>query len=139
MPVPRKTYAEGGPSCRPGAGLELHADDDRPREVCRLAEHRGLGLDTADAPAEHAEAVDHRGVRVGAEERVRHGDAVAHDDDLCEPLEVHLVANAGARWDDAEGLEGLARPAEQRVALAVAVVLALEVALVDILRAEEVS
>ena len=32
-----------------------------------LAEHRGLGLDAADAPAEHAEAVDHGGVRVGAD------------------------------------------------------------------------
>src|SRR3712207_7814543 len=30
----------------------------------RLAEHRRLRLDAADAPAEHAEAVDHRRVRV---------------------------------------------------------------------------
>src|SRR5439155_3151880 len=44
-----------------------------------------------------------------------------------------------ARRDHAEGLEGLARPAEERVALAVALVLALEVALVDVLRAEEVG
>ena len=36
----------------------------------RLAEHRRLGLDAADAPAQHAQAVDHRGVRVGADERV---------------------------------------------------------------------
>src|SRR3989454_8774070 len=111
--------------------LEPDAHDDRPREVRRLAEHRGLGLDAADAPAEHAEAVDHRGVRVGAEERVRHRDAVAHDDDLREPLEVHLVTYPGTGWDDPEGLEGLAGPAEERVALAVALVLALEVALVD--------
>src|SRR5438128_1610819 len=66
-------------------------------------------------------------------------EAVAHDDDLREPLEVHLVADARARRDHAEGLEGLAGPAEERVALAVALVLALEVALVDVLRAEEVS
>src|SRR5205823_7571017 len=97
-------------------------DDDGPREVRGLAEHRGLGLDAADAPAEHAEAVDHRGMRVGAEERVRHRDAVAPDDDLRKPLEVHLVADARARRNDAEGLEGLARPAEERVALAVALV-----------------
>src|SRR5439155_6696263 len=119
--------------------LELHADDDRPRKVRRLAEHRGLGLDAADTPAEHAEAVDHRGMRVGAEEGVRPRHAVAYDDDLREPLEVHLVADARARRDDAEGLEGLARPAEERVALAVALVLALEVALVDVFRAEEVG
>src|SRR5437879_11438661 len=40
--------------------LELHADDDRPREIRRLAEHRALGLAAADAPADHAEAVDLR-------------------------------------------------------------------------------
>ena len=31
---------------------------------------RGFGLDAAHAPAQHAEAVDHGGVRVGADERV---------------------------------------------------------------------
>jgi hypothetical protein len=40
----------------------------------RLAEHRGLGLDAADAPAEHGQAVDHRGVAVGADQRVGIGD-----------------------------------------------------------------
>src|SRR5439155_26390401 len=34
--------------------LEPDADDDWPRKVRRLAEHRGFGLDAADAPAEHA-------------------------------------------------------------------------------------
>ncbi len=38
--------------------------------MTRLAEHGGLGLDAADAPAEHAQAVDHGGVRVGADERI---------------------------------------------------------------------
>ena len=42
-----------------------------------LAEHGGLGLDAADAPAEHAEAVDHGGVRVGADEGVGIGDQLA--------------------------------------------------------------
>jgi hypothetical protein len=49
---------------------ELEADDLRDEHRDGLAEHRGLGLDAADAPAEHAEAVDHRGVRVGADARV---------------------------------------------------------------------
>ena len=39
-----------------------------------LAEHRGFRLDAADAPAEHGKTVDHRCVRVGADERVRIGD-----------------------------------------------------------------
>ena len=40
----------------------------------RLAEHRRLRLDAADAPAENGEAVDHGRVAVGADERVGVGD-----------------------------------------------------------------
>ena len=50
---------------------ELEADDLRDEHRDRLAEHRRLGLDPADAPAEHAQAVDHRRVRVGPDQRVR--------------------------------------------------------------------
>ena len=56
---------------------QAHADDVRRQQRQRLVEHRRLGLDAADAPAEHAEPVDHRGVRVGADERVRQGDRLA--------------------------------------------------------------
>ena len=57
----------GGGAGRDLAG-ELEADDARDEHRDRLAEHGRLGLDAADAPAEHAQAVDHRGVRVGADE-----------------------------------------------------------------------
>ena len=40
----------------------------------RLAEHGGLGLDAADAPAQHGQAVDHGGVAVGADHGVGIGD-----------------------------------------------------------------
>ena len=43
-------------------------------QIERLAEHHGFGLDSADAPADHAQAVDHRGVAVGADERIGEGD-----------------------------------------------------------------
>jgi hypothetical protein len=46
---------------------QLEADDARDEHGDGLAEHGRLGLDAADAPAEHAQAVDHRGVRVGAD------------------------------------------------------------------------
>ena len=57
--------------------VQADADDARHRLVERLAEQHGLGLDAADAVAQHAEAVDHRRVRVGADERVGEGDLVA--------------------------------------------------------------
>ena len=81
---------------------ELEPDDLRDEHRERLAEHRRLGLDAAGAPAEHAEAVDHRRVRVGADERVRERDAVTVLDDAREVLEVHLVADAGAGRHDLE-------------------------------------
>ncbi len=95
----------------------------------RLAEHRGLGLDAAHSPTEHAEAVDHRRVRVGADERVGIREAVAvAEHDLREELEVHLVADAAVGREHAQRLERLLRPAQERVALAVALVLELGVA-----------
>ena len=115
-----------------------HADHDGRRERHRLAEHRGLGLDAADAPAEDAEAVDHRRVRVRPDERVGERDAVAHRDDAREVLEVHLVADARAGRDDPQVLERGLRPPQERVALAVALVLARDVGLVGALDAEQV-
>ena len=94
----------------------------------RLAEHRRLGLDPADAPAEDAEPVDHRRVRVRADERVGEGRSVALLDDACEELEVHLVDDPRARRDDLEVVEGALPPAQECVALAVALELELGVA-----------
>ena len=107
---------------------ELEADDLRHEHRERLAEHRRLGLDPADAPAEHAEPVDHRRVRVGADERVGERGAVAVLDDAGEVLEVHLVADAGAGRHDLEVVERGLAPAQEQVALAVALELELDVA-----------
>ena len=105
----------------------------------RLAEHRRLGLDPADAPAEHAEAVDHRRVRVGADERVREGLPVARLDDAREVLEVDLVDDPGAGRHDLEVGERALAPAQERVALAVALELELDVAAERELRRELVD
>ena len=53
---------------------ELEADHLGQKHRVGLAEHRGFRLDAADAPAEHRKAVDHGGVRVGADQRVGIGD-----------------------------------------------------------------
>ena len=91
-----------------------------------LAQGRGLGLDAADAPAEHADAVGRGRVGVGADERVEAGElALARiegvgGDDLAEALDVELVADAAAGRHDAHVVERLARPLEEGEALAVA-------------------
>ncbi len=107
--------------------LELEADDARHEHRDRLAEHGGLGFDAADAPAEHTESVDGRGVRVGADARIEVrerpavGGGLAHDD-LGEVFDVDLVDDAGPRRHHAEVLEGLLAPAQELVAFAVAFV-----------------
>ncbi len=115
--------------CRPLRKLtrEAEADHLRHEHRDRLAEHRRLGLDPADAPAEHAEAVDHRRVRIGADEGVRERLPVARLDDAREVLEVDLVDDAGVRGDDLEVVERALAPAQERVPLAVSLELELGV------------
>ena len=93
---------------------QAEADHLRDEHRERLAEHRRLGLDPADAPAEHAEAVDHRRVRVGADERVGERLPVARLDHAREVLEVDLVDDAGAGRDDLEVGERLPGPSAGR-------------------------
>ena len=128
----------------PGRDLagQLEADDPRDQHGDRLAEHGGLGLDAADAPAEHAEAVDHRGVRVGADAGVGVGAAAVTSrdhDDAGQVLDVDLVHDAGAGRDDLELVERGLAPAQELVALAVALVLELDVALEGVGAAEDVG
>jgi len=67
-------------------------------------------------------------VRVGADEGVGVGlPVVGGENDAREVLEVHLVADAGPRWDDLEALEAALSPAQQLVALDVALVLDVDV------------
>ena len=52
------------------ASRKLHAHNQRNQHGDRLPEHRRLGLDAAHSPSQHAQAVDHCCVTVGAYEGV---------------------------------------------------------------------
>jgi hypothetical protein len=122
---------------------ELEADDARDEHRDGLAEHGRLGLDAADAPAQHPEAVDHRGVGVGADEGVGVGQQLAADlageDHAGQVLDVDLVDDAGPRRDDLEVVERRLAPAQELVALAVAAVLDLDVLLEGVGATEDVG
>ena len=60
----------GGGHAFAQAPAQMHAHDFRRQKINRLPEHARFGFDSADAPADDAEAVDHRRVRIGADERV---------------------------------------------------------------------
>ena len=115
--------------------LEVHADDVGREEVHRLAEHAGLGLDAAHAPADDADAVDHRGVAVGADQRVGVVDAVLLVHAAREVFEVDLVHDADAGRHDLERVERLHAPLHELVALAVALELELHVEVERVVRA----
>ena len=122
---------------------ELHADDFGQQHVNRLAEHDAFGFDAADAPADDAEAVDHRRVAVGADERIGERDrarmVLAKEHDLRQVFEIHLVDDAGARRHDAEIVERLLTPAEEFVPLAIARELHVDVELERVGRVEVVD
>ena len=70
-----------------------------------MSEHRGLRLDAAYAPAENAEAVDHRRVAVRSDDRVRISQhlivLLLSEDDPREVLQVDLVDDSSTgrcRW-----------------------------------------
>ena len=126
-------YEIGGRGALRQAAGELHPHHLGQLHEIRLPQHHRLGLDAAHAPTHHAHAVDHRGVGVGAHQRIRicHRLAVTplQQNDTGEVLQVHLVDDAGAGRNDGEIVECLLRPPQQSVALGVAFHLPLDVQL----------
>ena len=61
---------------------EMHAHDIRCEEINWLTEHAGLGLNAAHAPADHAKAVDHCGMRVSTDQGIRVVHSIFLEDSL---------------------------------------------------------
>ncbi len=109
---------------RLGFARNAQAHDRRQQHGEGLAQHGRLRLYAAHAPAEHAQAVDHHGVRVRADQAVAVGPPVlGGEDQPRQVLEVDLMADAHARRHGPEVAEGALGPAQQLVALEVALVL----------------
>ena len=119
--------------------VEPHADHFRQQHRIRLTEHRGFSFDAADTPAEHRQPVDHGGVRIGADQRVRIsklvGDRLVGEFQLGlrsphrlrKIFEIDLMADASAGWHHAEILKRALRPFQEPVALLILFVLFVDV------------
>ncbi len=118
----------GGPLGE-GTG-QLQAHDLGHQHGNGLAQQRRLRLDAPHAPAQHAEAVDHGGVGVGADQGVGVDLArpVVDEDHPGQVLQVDLVADAGVGRHDLEVVERRLAPAQELVALPVALELQRRVA-----------
>ena len=103
---------------------DLETDHLRNQHGDRLAKHGGFRFDTAHAPAEYAQTVDHGGVGIGAHQRVRVGDGftvhllLPHR--FAQIFQIHLMADAGARRHHPEVVKGLLAPAQELVTFLVA-------------------
>ena len=75
-----REHEVGGGDALAEAAVQLETDDVRQEHIHGLTEHDGFGLDAAHAPPHDAQAVDHGGVRVGADERIGEGDELGRPD-----------------------------------------------------------
>ena len=125
------------------AGLDLtgqfEADDAGDQHRHRLAQHGRLGLDTAHTPAQHAQAVLHGGVTVGADAGVGVCDAVAFHHHARQIFDVDLVDDAGPGRHHLEVVERSLAPAQELVALAIALIFEFDIALEGAGVAEEIE
>ena len=104
--------------------VQTETDDFRNEHRRRLAEHSGFRFNTTDAPAENAERIHHRRVRVRAHQGIGIGFpavAVRHGaNDARQIFEIHLMADTRVRRNNFEILESGLSPAQKSVALHVA-------------------
>ena len=81
----------------------VHAHHFGGQKVNRLTEHSGFGFNSAHAPADDAETIDHRCVRVGPDQRVGVENVAIVDlrvlHAFSEVFEIHLMNDADSRWD----------------------------------------
>ena len=96
------------------------ADDFRHQNTLGLAQHAGFRLNTAHAPAYHADTVDHRGMGVRTHESVREINAVLFHDARRQIFHVHLVDDAHGGGNHGKGLKSLLAPFEKFITFRIA-------------------
>ncbi len=104
---------------------EPDPDDVGNHHEIGLPQHDRLGFDPAHPPAQHAKAIDHGGVGIRADQRVRvRGDLAELGPELHhrrEVFQVDLVHDAGSGRHHPEIVEGALRELEQLIAFGIPV------------------
>mmetsp|Transcript_2208 Transcript_2208/g.5228 ORF Transcript_2208/g.5228 Transcript_2208/m.5228 type:complete len:373 (-) Transcript_2208:195-1313(-) len=103
-----------------------------------LSQKSGLCFDTTNTPTDNTETIDHGGVRVGTDHTVRIEKTILVEDRVRQILEVHLMNDTTAGWDDAQVIEGVRTPLEELEALSVALHLLFLVARQGVLSATHI-
>ena len=109
----------GGGGTRGELALQLEPNNLGEDHGDLLTAHDGLSLQTTNTPSTDTETVDHRGVRVGTDNRVRVQKTVLVKDGATEELQVDLMNNTGTRGDNEEIVKGLSTPLQEAETLVV--------------------
>ena len=113
------------------SAFNLKTDDLGNQHGDRLAEHRRFRLNTAYTPTEHRQGIDHGGVGVGADQGVGIGQRASalrlSPNGFSQIFEIDLVADTGTRRHHREVVKCALPPAQELVALAIALKLLLHI------------
>ena len=92
---------------------QFHADDVRQAHPGSAAQHHAFGLQATHADGDYAQGVDHRGVAVGADQRIRKSDAVFYLHYRTHAFEVDLVQDTVTRRNHVDVLERFFGPVDE--------------------------
>ena len=117
-----KYQVGGGNAFRQFAG-KLKAHHIRDQHRYRLAKHGRFGFNSANAPAQNAQAVNHGGMRIGAHQSIRIGHPLFilqfTPDRFAQVFKIHLVADTRTGRNDAKAAKGLLPPLQKDVTFVV--------------------
>ena len=121
----------GGSGAFRQLAIEFEADGLRDQHGDWLTEHGGLGFDAPHAPAQHTQAVDHGGMRIGADHGIgvglQHTAVFTGKHRAGEKFQIDLMHDAGVGRHDHEVRERFLAPAQEAIAFLIAVELNLGV------------
>ena len=99
--------------------VQLEAHDLGRGHIDRLPEHNRFGLDPANPPSQHAQSVDHCGMRVRSDQAVRKRRAPLAHNALRQIFQVHLMDDSRGRRHHLKLLKRIGAPPQELIAFPV--------------------
>src|SRR5262249_16498121 len=109
-------YEIGGGDAFTQRTTQMHAHHVRREEINRLTQHASFRFDATHAPTDNSEAIDHRGMRVGTDERVGVIYSVFFQHAASEIFQIDLMNDTDTGRNDFETVKRLHTPLEELVA-----------------------
>src|SRR5690625_3801985 len=97
-----------------------------------LPQQGSYSFDPPYTPADHADSVDHRRVRVCSHQRIRKKPAIPGSHSTCKVFQVHLMTNPHTRWNHSKVFKSILCPLQQLVTLSVSTVLHLHILFIGV-------